>query len=356
MLLLLAVVILVIYVWLQQPQYASPDVHPASATPNFRDGRFRNQIEQPIISRNQNYFMLWYRFVFGKDPGAIPASRIPSQKTDLHALNKTDNVIIWMGHSSYFIQMEGLRFLVDPVFSDSASPIPATNTAFKGSNIYTPRDLPEIDYLLITHDHWDHLDYPTIKALRAKIRHVITPTGVGSYFLKWGFSQEKITEGGWFSVVNKDALTIHILPAQHFSGRLLKRNQTLWGSFALITTRHRIYLGGDSGYGPHYKEIAERLGGFDIAVMECGQYDPAWPHVHMTPEQTALAADDLHAQALLPVHHSKFKLAHHRWDGPLERIFQAARNKEWRLMTPRIGEDIAIDDSRQTFSPWWRSL
>ncbi|QTF09148.1 MBL fold metallo-hydrolase [Brenneria izadpanahii] len=355
MLLLLAVVMLIIYVWLQQPQYVSPDVHPDPETPNFRDGRFHNQVERPIVSRSQSSFMLWYRLLFGKDPGAVPGAALPSQKTDLHALDKTANVIIWMGHSSYLIQMEGLRFLVDPVLSNSASPVPGTNAAFKGSNIYAPEEIPEIDYLLITHDHWDHLDYPTIKALRGKIGHIIAPTGVGSYFAKWGFPREKIDEGGWFSVVEKDGLTIHILPAQHFSGRLFKRNQTLWGSFALITERHRIYLGGDSGYGPHYKEIAGRLGGFDIAVIECGQYDPGWPHIHMTPEEAALAASDLQAQALLPVHNSKFKLAHHRWNDPLERIFQAAQDREWRLMTPRIGEYIAIDDPRQTFSQWWRN-
>lgn len=354
MLLLLVIVVLVIYVWLRQPQYVSPEVKPDQGTPNFRDGRFHNQIEQPIISHSQSYFMLWYRLLFGKDPGAVPASVMPSQKTDLHALSITDNVIIWMGHSSYFIQMEGLRFLVDPVFSRSASPVPGTNVAFRGSNIYAPEDIPEIDYLLITHDHWDHLDYPTVKALRGKIRHIVAPTGVGSYFARWGFAWEKITQGDWFSVVKRNDLTIHILPTQHFSGRLFKRNRTLWGSFALITARHRIYLGGDSGYGPHYKEIARRLGGFDIAIVECGQYDHGWPHVHMTPEETALAASDLRAQAVLPVHNSKFKLAHHRWNDPLERLFQASQHQAWRLMTPRIGEYVAIDDARQTFSQWWR--
>lgn len=355
MLLLLAVVMLVVYVWLQQPQYVAPDVNPGQGTANFHDGRFHNQVEQPIVSHSQSRFMLLFRFLFGKDPGAIPASALPSVKTDLHALGKTENVIIWMGHSSYFIQMEGRRFLVDPVLSNSASPIPGTNVAFRGSNIYTPEDLPEIDYLLITHDHWDHLDYPTIKALRGKIHHIITLTGVGSYFTKWGFAREKITEGDWFSVVKKDGLTIHILPTQHFSGRFLKRNQTLWGSFALITARHRLYLGGDSGYGPHYKEIGRRLGGVDIAIMECGQYDPGWPHVHMTPEESAQAASDLHAQAVLPVHNSKFKLAHHRWNDPLERIFQASRSREWRLMTPRIGECVAIDHPQHTFAQWWRN-
>lgn len=356
MLLLIIIVVLFIYLWFRQPQYVLPDVNPDGEMPNFRDGRFHNQIEQPILSPSQNYFMLWYRFLFSKDPGAVPAAAIPSQKTDLHALNPGDNVIIWMGHSSYFIQLDGLRFLVDPVFSRSASPVPGTNVAFRGSNIYAPEDIPAIDYLLITHDHWDHLDYPTVNALREKIRHIVAPTGVGAYFARWGFARENITQGNWFSAVQAQQhdLTIHILPTQHFSGRLLKRNQTLWGSFALITARHRLYLGGDSGYGPHYKEIARRLGGFDIAIIECGQYDVDWPHVHMTPEESAQAAGDLQARAVLPVHNSKFKLAHHRWNDPLERLLQASRHQPWRLMTPRIGECLDLDDARQTFPQWWR--
>ncbi len=146
-----------------------------------------------------------------------------------------------------------------------------------------------------------------------------------------------------------------MLPTQHFSGRLLKHNQTLWGSFALITPQYRLYLGGDSGYGAHYKEIAARLGGFDIAILECGQYDRDWPHVHMTPEESALAASDLQAKAVLPSHNSKFKLAHHRWNDPLERIAQASENQDWRLMTPRIGECVQVDNPQQTFSQWWCS-
>ncbi|ACX88230.1 MBL fold metallo-hydrolase [Pectobacterium parmentieri] len=351
LLLVLAVIAVAIYSWLKQPQYISPEVKPQPENPLFRDGAFHNPIARP--TRNQNRIALLYHFLFGKDVGALPDIRLPSEKTDLHQLSKTENVIIWMGHSSYFIQLEGKTFLLDPVFSDNASPVPRTNIAFEGSNVYSPEDVPEIDYLLITHDHWDHLDYPTLNALRGKIRRIVTLTGVGSYFVKWGFPQESITEGDWFSCLKEDGVDIHVLPTQHFSGRLLKHNQTLWGSFALITAQHRLYLGGDSGYGPHYKEIAKHLGGFDIAILECGQYDQNWPHVHMKPEECAQAASDLQAKAVLPGHNSKFKLAHHRWNDPLERISQASENQDWRLMTPRIGERVQVDNPQQTFSQWW---
>ncbi|MEH2921581.1 MBL fold metallo-hydrolase [Samsonia erythrinae] len=352
LLLILAVIVLAVYGWVTQPQYVSPEVKPQPGNPLFHDGAFHNPVARPAVG-NQSRITLLYRFLFAKDPEALPETRLPSRKTDLHQLSKMDNVIIWMGHSSYFIQLEGKTFLLDPVFSDNASPIPRTNVAFNGSNIYSPEDIPVIDYLLITHDHWDHLDYPTLNALRGKIRRIVTPTGVGSYFVKWGFPQENITEGGWFSRLQEDGVEIHVLPAQHFSGRLFKRNQTLWGSFALITPQHRLYLGGDSGYGAHYTAIAERLGEFDIAIMECGQYDREWPHVHMTPEESAQAASDLKAKAVLPSHNSKFKLAHHRWNEPLERMAQASQGRDWRLMTPRIGERVQIDNPQQTFTQWW---
>ncbi len=263
-----------VFAWLQQPQYASPVVSREPQNPLFYDGQFHNQVVQPVLAGRQNVLVAWYRFIFTKVAGAVPEQPLPSVKTDLHQLDKNRNVVIWMGHSSYFIQLEGKRFLVDPVFSDNASPVPGTNRPFPGSNMYRAGDIPAIDYLLITHDHWDHLDYPTIDALRAKIGHIIAPTGVGSYFARWGFAPDDISEGGWFSRIDRDDLAIHILPAQHFSGRLLKRNQTLWASFALITAQHRLYLGGDSGYGAHFKAIGEQLGGLIWRSSSAGSTTP----------------------------------------------------------------------------------
>lgn len=356
-LLVVAIVVFGVFVWLKQPQYVAPECDAGSESALYHDGQFSNPVAPAPVSsgRSRSVLAMWYRFLFLKPKDAIPQQALPSVKVDLHALSLTDNVIIWMGHSSYFCQVDGYRFLVDPVFSDEASPVPGTNRAFKGSNVYHAIDIPEIDYLLITHDHWDHLDYPTVSQLCDKIRHVVTPTGVGSYFRKWGFPESVITEGEWFSTVEQGDLTLHILPSQHFSGRLFKRNPTLWGSFAIITPHHRLYFGGDSGYGPHFQEIYQRVGAFDISVLECGQYDDDWPRIHMTPEQTARAASDLHSTALLPSHNSKFKLAHHAWYEPLERISAASRHHSWRLKTPRIGERINIDDPQQVFTDWWRS-
>lgn len=350
------------YLYMQQPQFAQlPSTSLFSShglKANYVAGIFENEIPTPILTRKveQNRIVSLSHFLFDKDEDAIPAAAIPSVKTNLFQLNPAKNAVVWMGHSSYYLQIDGLRILIDPVFSENASPVPATNVAFKGSNVYTVQDIPDIDYLLITHDHWDHLDYPTVMGLKSKIQHVITPLGVGSYFQQWGFEKSQIQEGDWYSVIKgKNNSEIHILPARHFSGRLLTRNKTLWGSFALITQNHRIYLGGDSGYGPQFKEIGRRFGRFDLAILESGQYNSDWKYIHMTPEETATAATDLNAAALLPSHNSKFKLAHHTWFEPLDRIMQASQNKAYRLLTPMIGELIETDNSHQKFNQWWRS-
>lgn len=342
-------------IYLQQPPFATPQVPNGSYNGKFYDGIFHNTVDVPVVTVEENPVVGLYKFLTEKQLDDIPEFNLPSVKTDLKHLDINENIIVWMGHSSYYIQLDGARILVDPVFSDNASPVPYTNIAFAGSNIYSASDIPDIDYLLITHDHWDHLDYPTIDALREKINKIITPVGVGSYFTNWGFNKEQIFEGDWFSSTKQNNLEVVILPAQHFSGRLLNRNQTLWGSFALITDKHKIYLGGDSGYGKHYKETSDKFGEFDIAILEAGQYNQDWPYIHMMPEETAQAAVDLKAKALLPSHNSKFKLARHAWYEPLNRIQKASINHPFKLLTPRIGERVEVDNHTQTFTSWWKS-
>lgn len=351
---LIAIVAAGIYTYLLQPQFASPHMKVDSYQGKYVDGRFHNIEDVPVSTSSEGALIGFYRFLTEPVVDAVPVTNLPSVKSDLLGLNPRENVMVWMGHSSYFIQLDGIRYLIDPVFSDNASPLPYTNEAFPGSNVYTADDLPEIDYLLISHDHWDHLDYPTINALRAKIDHIVTPIGVGSYFTQWGFAPKQVTEGDWYDSIETQVGHIHVLPAQHFSGRLLKRNRTLWASFAITSGQHKIYLGGDSGYGAHYKTIADQFGGFDIAVLETGQYNESWPFIHMMPEEVTKAANDLNAKALLPSHNSKFKLSKHAWYEPLERITKASLDQNYRLMTPMIGEVVGLDDNHQMFSQWWR--
>ncbi|MDV5171608.1 MBL fold metallo-hydrolase [Photobacterium rosenbergii] len=340
--------------YLRQPQFASPVVVDRTYIAPYHSGVFHNTVPAPILANSDGLLTAWIKFLTNKIPEATPDFALPSEKTDLHALDKESNVMVWMGHSSYFIQLDGVRFLVDPVFSDNASPVPYTNLAFEGSNIYQAEDIPEVDYLLITHDHWDHLDHPSVVAVREKVAQAITPIGVGSYLTQWGYDESKVFEGDWYDSFEQGQLQIHILPAQHFSGRLLKRNQTLWGSFALIMPKHKVYIGGDSGYGDHFRQIHARLGAFDVAILEAGQYNENWRHIHMMPEETVQATLDLQAKAMIPAHNSKFKLSKHAWHEPLERISELSHDANFRLMTPMIGQVMWLDDEQQNFERWWQ--
>ncbi|WP_416465519.1 MBL fold metallo-hydrolase [Pseudomonas sp. LFS044] len=262
-----------------------------------------------------------------------------------------------MGHSSFFIQLDGQRILIDPVFSTNAAPVPGAVRAFDGTSLYSAQDMPQIDALLISHDHYDHLDYPTIVALRPKVRHVIVGLGVGAHFEAWGYDQGNVREADWNEVV---ALTpqvqIHITPARHFSGRTLTRDQSLWAGYALVTPKHRFFFSGDSGYGPHFSEIGQRLGPFDWVALDMGQYDARWANVHMNPEQAAQAAEDLGAKVLIPAHTGRFSLSPHDWNDPFKRITAASQGRTYALWTPEIGQPAYLDGRTQTFTPWWEGL
>jgi L-ascorbate metabolism protein UlaG (beta-lactamase superfamily) len=181
-----------------------------------------------------------------------------------------------------YVQLAGRRILIDPVLSDHAAPFSGMVMAFEGTTIYRVEDLPEIDYLLITHDHYDHLDRDTIEGLIPKTRWAIAGLGIGAHLEHWGFPADRIREGDWFDVVRLEpGLAVHVLPARHYSGRALKRNQGLWVGYALETNRRRLFFSGDSGFGPHIAEIAKRFDWFDVAVLDAGQYDPRWAFIHM---------------------------------------------------------------------------
>lgn len=201
------------------------------------------------------------------------------------------------------------------------------------------------------------MDYPTVTALKPKIKNVICGLGLGAYFEEWGFDAKHILEADWFTVLEpENDITIHVLPARHFSGRLFSRNKTLWTGFALVTSERRIFYSGDGGYGPHFKQIGDMLNGFDLAIMENGQYDKNWPYIHMMPEEVARAAEELKAKALLPGHAGKFAIANHSWDDPFKRITAASQNKNYKLLTPMIGEPVELDNRQQLFSRWWERV
>ncbi|MBE8954446.1 MAG: MBL fold metallo-hydrolase [Quinella sp. 2Q5] len=293
-----------------------------------------------------------WKFLFGDKTGLVPPMPVPTVKTDLHAL-AADDCAIWMGHSTIYLQLAGRRILIDPVFSPYASPIFFVNRAFPGSNIYSAADFPELDVLAITHDHWDHLDYPTIMALKPKIKTVLCPLGVGEYFEQWGFDVDDIIEEDWDSVIDFGrGLTAHILPSQHFSGRLLTQNPTEWCAFAFVTPSRKIFCSGDGGYGEHFRDIGKKFGGFDLAFMENGQYNRAWHAIHLLPDETVCAAEDVRATRVVPIHAGKFALARHAWNAPYIDLLTESAGKNFKLLTPRIGELIKFHDG-QNFPHWF---
>jgi L-ascorbate metabolism protein UlaG (beta-lactamase superfamily) len=324
---------------------------------NYVDGEFQNLEPLMPFKPKGGFVGALARYLFSPDKDRVPPSPVPSVKTELSELDKERDVIVWLGHSSYFMRLGGKNILIDPVFNDYAAPVFFANKAFPGASVFTADDIPEIDYLLISHDHWDHLDYPTVTALKPKVRNVVSGLGVGAHLEHWGYSPQILQEKDWFEILDPgDGLVIHVLPARHFSGRLFARNKTQWVSFALISPERRIFFSGDSGYGRHFAELGGLFAGFDVVMLDSGQYNDDWRTSHMMPEDAIQAAEDLGTRLLTPAHLGKFSIAYHPWDEPFKRLADAGWSKRFRLVTPIIGEPIDLHDifdGTQCGSEWW---
>ncbi len=321
---------------------------------NYKNGHFQDLSETPMLTAEGGMFTVLRQFFFDKKTRVKPVDIIPSMKTDLLNLDPAKDVLVWFGHSSYFMQVGGKKILVDPVFSGAASPVSFNIKAFKGTDIYTTDDMPEIDFLFISHDHWDHLDYETVLKLKPKIKRIICALGVGQHLERWGFDINIIKELDWNEEINLgESFVVNTVPARHFSGRGFVRNKTIWVSFVFKTPTMKIFIGGDSGYDTHFADIGKRLGPFDLAILENGQYNKNWKYIHMQPFETLQAAKDLQAKRLFPVHNSKFPLSTHPWDEPLKKITGLNKDVNLNLATPMIGEEIFLKDYAQKFSKWW---
>ena len=321
-------------------------------SPNYKKNAFQNLSDTPMKPDDISYWKMMREFIH-KNRNTAPPRSVPSVKTDLSKLNSATPVIVWFGHSSYFIRIENKNFLIDPVFSGNAAPLSFMIKAFRGSNIYKPEDMPAIDYLILTHDHYDHLDFKTVRKLRSKVGKIYCSLGVSSHLRYWGFDMNKIIEMDWWETQQLEPnISLTAAPARHFSGRGIKRGQTFWSSFILRTKDHNLYLGGDSGYDSHFKEIGDKYGPFDIAILEAGQYNTMWPLIHMMPEETVQATADLKAKSLLPVHWGKFTLALHAWDDPIKRVIEKAQALNIKVHTPKIGQPLILGDSFSS-EHWW---
>lgn len=313
-------------------------------SPNYRDGEFRNEHVTPLLTSERSRLSGLLNFIFRKKDGLVPDDVMQVVHTDVKAIPRDRNCLVWFGHSSYLIQLDGKRILVDPVFR-VASPVSFVNKPFKGTDIYAPEDMPDIDYLIITHDHWDHLDYQTVCELKPRVKKIVCGLGVGASFERWGFDSRRLVELDW----NEDAVmdsgfTIHCLPARHFSGRGLTSNKTLWASFLLETPSQKIYMSGDGGYDTHFSRIGRRFPAIDLAILENGQYNSEWKYIHLLPDDLIRAAKDLKAKKILTVHHSKYALAKHRWDEPHQNALRLARELSSPVLMPQIGEVVDLTE------------
>lgn len=318
---------------------------------NFQDGQLKNEHFTPVKPADVSYFKMISKFFFGKHPGRIPVDSIPTMLPEFNGAGVT-----WFGHSSYLVEIDSVSILVDPVFKDKPSPFSILGTSpFKGTDVFDVEMLPEIDIVLLTHDHYDHLSYRTIRKLAAQNPVFVCALGVGSHLEKWGIKSQYIHELAWHEHIEIKNITFTATPARHFSGRKFKRNQTVWAGFVLQAAKSSLYLGGDSGYDTHFAAIGEKYGPFDLVVLECGQYNDMWPLIHMMPEEMITAAKDLKAKAVLPVHWAKFSLAMHPWKEPINRAWVAAIKQDVLLITPMIGETITLG-SVYPYKKWWEEI
>lgn len=286
-----------------------------------------------------------------------PRQKLPEAPPPLSELEyKSDDIrFIWFGHSTILLEIEGKRILIDPVFSEYASPLPIVARRFQPP-VLTVEQLPAIDIVLISHDHYDHLDLDTISRLRERNIHFIAPIGVGAHLEYWGIPPQRITELDWWEESEIAGLRFTCAPSQHFSGRgMFNRNSTLWASWALRGRRHNVFFSGDSGYGDHYRQIGERLGPFDLTFLENGAYNQDWRFVHQLPEEGVQAHIDLRGGLMVPVHWGMFDLALHSWYDPIQRVSAEAKRRGVDLLTPKLGQLVRVGTDRPQ-QDWWSAL
>jgi len=326
---------------------------------HYEGGEFVNLIPTSMDMSFRNILSVMGDYMRGIPNGApsfpIPVEPVDSLELTTQPDSKTQ--LTWFGHSAVLLEIDGLRVFLDPMLGNTPAPHP-----WLGGNRFSeelPIDiaqLPSIDAVLISHDHYDHLDYGSVQKLKEKVKDFYVPLGVGAHLRRWGVDASAIHELNWWDEIQHENLKMVFAPARHFSGRgITDRNTTLWGSWIIQGETDKIYFSGDGGYGPHFKEIGERYGPFDFAMMECGQYDERWAQIHMMPEETAQAAVDVQAKLMMPIHWGAFRLALHSWTDPIERVTNHAKKLNQPLIAPKIGEPMVLDASIPQYTTWWEN-
>ena len=321
-------------------------------SPNYYDGKFNNLNETSVSTGS--FFGTLLDYMVGdddRDPNVV----LPTKKFQNMSLNESDVSITWFGHSTILIQSHNTTILMDPILGDGGlDPLIFGPSPFAYQHTYGIEDLPQVDYVFISHDHYDHLDMGTIQSLAGA--EFFVPLGVKSHLTTWDIPSENVIEFDWYDEYNVTSeFFIALTPSQHFSGRGLSGDNTLWGSWVLDFNGHKIFFSGDSGYSEEYVEIGDKYGPFDIAIIEAGQYNEAWSSIHMFPEQSVQASIDLNASTILPIHNTKYVLALHKWDAPLERVTAAGELLNQSVSTPYIGESFVLGGENPDYR-WWRDV
>ncbi len=322
---------------------------------NYSEDIFINQIETKMTMNFDSIVKLipeYFSPVAGREPSSPP----PVIKVDPAKISRHKNTrLTWFGHSAVLLEIAGKTVFLDPMLGDVPSPV-----SWLGKPRYNPElpiaidNLPYLDAVLISHDHYDHLDYGTLDKIRDIVGKFYVPLGVAAHLRSWDIPEEQIVEMNWWDERKHEDLDITFTPARHFSGRgLTDRSSTLWGSWVVKSDSSQIYFSGDSGYGPHFKEIGEKFGEFDLAMIECGQYNERWQAIHMMPEESAQAAKDLGAKHIMPIHWGAFTLSLHAWTDPVDRVINAAEKLNIPVTTPIIGEFIELSSDTLPHSTWW---
>ncbi|TPH18139.1 MBL fold metallo-hydrolase [Litorilituus lipolyticus] len=324
---------------------------------DLTQGRFINQEESNTPRKGSGLSYKLIKEWLTKGTERTPKKSLPqvTPQIELFLAQNEELNVIWFGHSSFLINMDGNIILVDPVFSEAASPIKSMIKRFQPPAL-SLEELPKVDYILISHDHYDHLDMESIKFFANKPVTFVTPLGVGSHLKKWGVNENNIVERDWWQDFTIGDFSFTATPAHHFSGRKgIDANKTLWASWVLKSAHHSVYFSGDSGYGSHFKEIGQRLGPFDVAFIESGQYNENWQDVHMLPQESVKAFKDLKAEKYFPIHWGMFELALHTWYEPIEQLYHYSQQENFELIAPKLGE--IINTSKPTdHALWWHDV
>ena len=360
-----AVIILVIIFFKTAPQIGELStgerLDEMKSSPQYKEGKFYNSVETNTDFPFSKYVKVMYQFAAntkGREPEE-QIQTIPFDAQGWESRNENEIMLTWFGHSSALIKIDGKTILADPVFGERASMFSFMGPKkFDYSYHMTVDQLPSIDLVIISHDHYDHLDYPTVTQLKGKVKLFYVPLGVAGHLESWGVPAENIKTFDWWDEANlNEDIRLTFTPTRHFSGRgLTDKFNTLWGSWVIEGKNQKMYFSGDSGYFPGFKEIGDKFGSFDLALIECGAYNQEnWPDIHMQPEQSVQAALDVNAQIVMPIHWGKYNLALHSWKDPIDRFIKSAYAKNLSTHTPVVGDIVMIPSERKELK-WWESV